>query len=203
MRAIEPARTGHVSRDGVRVAFDLYGTGERTLVLLPPWSIVHGRIWKAQIHYLARHFRVLVIEGRGNGRSDRPRGPECYSAKAYVDDAIAIMDELGLSQAVLVGFSFGGHLAAMLASSYPERVAAAVLIAPSAPFGPANPNRSPASFQSIVASPEGWSKYNEHFWRTDYSDFVRFFFAQVFPEAHSTKQIEDAVAWATTRTRRS
>ena len=33
MRAIEPARTGHVSRDGVKVAFDLYGTGERTLVL--------------------------------------------------------------------------------------------------------------------------------------------------------------------------
>ena len=145
---------------------------------------------------MARHFRVLVIEGRGNARSDRPRGPEYYSAKAYVDDAIAIMDELELSQAVLVGFSFGGHLAAMMASNYPERVAAAVLIAPSAPFGPANPNRSPASFQSIVASPEGWSKYNEHFWRTDYSDFVRFFFAQVFPEAHSTKQIEDAVAWA-------
>jgi pimeloyl-ACP methyl ester carboxylesterase len=196
MRAIEPVAIGHVSRDGIMIGYELYGTGERTLVLLPPWSIIHARSWKAQVHFLARHYRVVVVEGRGNGRSDRPQGAEHYSAQAYVDDAVAIMDELGLRRCVLVGFSFGGHLAVMLAAQQPERVEAAVLIAPSAPFGPANPHRSPASFQAVVDAPQGWWKYNEHYWRSDYSDFVQFFFEQVFPEPHSTKQIEDAVGWA-------
>ena len=41
-------------------------------MLLPPCPISHSRIWKAQIHYLARHHRVVVYDGRGNGNSDSP-----------------------------------------------------------------------------------------------------------------------------------
>jgi predicted glycosyltransferase len=43
---------------------------------------------------------------------------------------------------------------------------------------------------------EGWAKYNRHYWRRNYGDFVEFFFSQVFTEPHSTKQREDAVDWA-------
>src|SRR5262249_50517607 len=42
----------------------------------------------------------------------------------------------------------------------------------------------------------GWAKYNRHYWQRDYPDFLDFFFAQMFTEPHSTKQIEDCVAWA-------
>jgi pimeloyl-ACP methyl ester carboxylesterase len=42
---------------------------------------------------------------------------------------------------------------------------------------------------------EGWAKRNRHAWRRDYRGFVEFFFAEMFPEPHSTKQVEDCVAW--------
>ena len=67
-------------------------TGERTVLLLPTWSIVHSRFWKVQIPYLARHFRVVTFDGRGNGRSDRPAGADAYSANEFAADALAVMD---------------------------------------------------------------------------------------------------------------
>ena len=71
-RAAEPDETGYVERDGVRVYWERYGDGDRTILLLPTWSIVHSRVWKMQIAYLARHARVITFDGRGNGKSDRP-----------------------------------------------------------------------------------------------------------------------------------
>ena len=57
------------------LAYDVYGAGRTpTLLLMPTWSIVHSRIWKAQVAYLARHFRVVTFDGRGSGASDRPVG---------------------------------------------------------------------------------------------------------------------------------
>ena len=71
-RARYPDEEGYVERDGVRLFYEVYGSGEPTVLLLPTWSIVHSRHWKMQIPYLARHCRVLTFDGRGNGRSDRP-----------------------------------------------------------------------------------------------------------------------------------
>jgi predicted glycosyltransferase len=59
------------------------------------------------------------------------------------------------------------------------------------PSGP----RASADFDGDHDDYEGWAKYNRHHWLRDYRDFLEFFFAQVFPEPHSTKQIEDCVAW--------
>ena len=73
-RARYPDQTGFVERDGVRVFWEAYGTGDQTILLLPTWEIVHSRIWKGQIPYLARRFRVVTFDPRGNGRSDRPPG---------------------------------------------------------------------------------------------------------------------------------
>src|SRR6201999_310072 len=73
-RARYPDQDGYVERDGVRIFYEVYGAGEQTILLLPTWSIIHSRHWKAQIPYLARHFRVVTFDGRGNGRADRPEG---------------------------------------------------------------------------------------------------------------------------------
>ncbi len=53
------------------------------------------------------------------------------------------------------------------------------------------PPGSPTSLRRY----EGWAKYNRHHWLRDYPDFLTFFFGQVFTEPHSTKQIEDCIAW--------
>ena len=95
MRALEPVRAGHVVRDGVRLAWELFGEGEQTIFLLPTWSIIHSRHWKLQVPYLARHARVLVMDGRGNGGSDAPSGHEAYSDREFAADALAVMDATG------------------------------------------------------------------------------------------------------------
>jgi pimeloyl-ACP methyl ester carboxylesterase len=53
-----------------------------------------------------------------------------------------------------------------------------------------------AAFETRPVAPAGWAKYNAHHWLTHYRDFLEFFFAEAFPEPHSTKQIEDCVGWA-------
>ncbi len=50
-------------------------------------------------------------------------------------------------------------------------------------------------FDEPYTSTEGWAKYNRYYWLDHYQDFLEFFFSQCFTEAHSTKQIEDAVGW--------
>ena len=88
MRALYPEQEGYVDRDGVRIAFEVYGSGEPTVLLMPTWSIVHSRQWKMQIPYLARHCRVVTFDGRGNGRSDRPERPADYDEAEFAADAL-------------------------------------------------------------------------------------------------------------------
>ncbi len=103
---------------------------------LPTWTIIHSRCWKAQIPYLARHFRVLTFDPRGNGRSDRPPNPRAYAETEFTADALAVMDATGTDQAVLVSLSRGAQRALLLAADHPERVLAAAFIGP---FFPASP----------------------------------------------------------------
>ena len=73
MRARYPDTEGFVERDGVKVGYEVFGSGEPALVFAPTDPLVHSRAWKAQVPYLARTSRVVTIDPRGNGRSDRPR----------------------------------------------------------------------------------------------------------------------------------
>ena len=103
IRARYPDEQSHVERDGVRVFYGLYGDGHPTVLLLPTWSAVHSRAWKAQIPYLARHFSVVTFDGRGNGRSDRPSGVDPYAPDEFVADALAVLDATGTEQALRSG----------------------------------------------------------------------------------------------------
>jgi pimeloyl-ACP methyl ester carboxylesterase/predicted glycosyltransferase len=195
MRARLPDLEEAVERDGVTVAFDVYERDAPTLVLLPTWSIVHARVWKAQIASLARHWRVVTFDGRGNGRSDRPTAAAAYADEEFVADTIAVMDATDTARAVLVGWSRGGKWAAYTASRYPDRVVGAVLLAPGIPFTP-HPHITPERFARDHGDADGWDRFSLASWRRDWLGFVRFFFEQAIPEDHSSKQIEDAVGWA-------
>jgi pimeloyl-ACP methyl ester carboxylesterase/predicted glycosyltransferase len=163
-------------------------------VFLPPWSIVHSRVWKGQVPYFARHgFRVVTFDGRGNGRSGRP--PTGYRTDDYVRDTLAVLDAVGVTTAALVGLSAGARWAMQLAAEYPERFTHLVLVGPAAPLSDAA-RTDLVAFHSEASDTNGWNKLNALHWRRNYRDFVEFFFSQVTNDPHSTKQIEDGVSWA-------
>jgi pimeloyl-ACP methyl ester carboxylesterase len=184
--------------DGVRIAYEIVGAGEPTIVLLPTTPIVHSRQWKGQVPFLSRHYRVVTYDGRGNGRSDRPTDPASYEEDWIVGDLEAVLDATGTRRPVLVGLCGDGVLRSLeLAAAKPERVAGIVAIAVGIPFlTPPHPWRSAKSFTDPYPAYEGWRKENVNHWRVDYPDFARWFFGEMTPEPHSTKQIDDAVDWA-------
>jgi len=194
MRAREPDAEGHVDRDGVKLHYEVFGAGSPTLLLLPAWNVVNARFWKAQVPYLARHFRVVTYDGPGNGRSSRPLDPAPYSYEAEGRSAVAVLDDTGTDRSVLVSLSMGADWALWMAARHPERVLGSVFIGPSVALGePEVPEGPP--FDEPYVSTEGWAKYNRHYWLDHFEDFLEFFFAQCFSERHSTKQIEDCVGW--------
>lgn len=198
-RARYPDAEGFLERGGVRVFWESYGTGEPAILLLPTWMLVHSRHWKMQIPFLSRHYRVVTIDPRGNGRSDRPTAPARYGVRHRVEDALAVLDALGIERAVVVGFSAGGELALVLAADHAERIEGAVFIGAALPaFGASHPARAEpsAQFWEPFTRTDGWFKSNAAYWRHDYPDYVRFFMGQFFSEPHSTKAFEDAVGWA-------
>jgi pimeloyl-ACP methyl ester carboxylesterase/predicted glycosyltransferase len=196
MRAKLPVQDGFVDRDGVKLYYEVYGNGPQTMVFVPPWSIVHSRVYKAQLPYLSERFRCVTYDGRGNGKSDRPADVAAYSLDNYVADLPSVMDATGTEKAIVVGLSFGGMIASVVAAHHPERVTAAILVGTSASIGPGYPYMAPAHFLTRQDKFDGWNKYNREHWLADYPDFAEFFVRNIFSEPHSTKQIEDGIEWA-------
>jgi pimeloyl-ACP methyl ester carboxylesterase len=196
MRARYPDAEGFVARDGVKVFYEVFGDGDPTVLLMPTWSIIHSRHWKMQIPYLARHYRVVTLDGRGNGRSDRPAEPEAYAEAEFAADALAVMDATETERAVLVSLSLGAQRSLLLAAEHPARILGAVFIGPSVALAARPSERAVIErFDELLDTDEGWAKYNRHYWLRDHRGFLEFFFSNMFNEPHSTKQIEDCVGW--------
>ncbi len=192
-RARQPDESGYVTRDGVRLYWEVFGSGDTTVLLLPTWSIVHSRHWKMQIPYLARHCRVLTFDGRGNGRSDRPESG--YDEREFAADALAVMDATATERATLVSLSMGAQRGLILAAEHPGRVTGSVFICPAVPLAGPLRERSLTPWEAEIDDAQGWDRYTRHAWLQDYRGFLEFFFSQMFNEPHSTKPIEDCVGW--------
>src|SRR5919106_1336208 len=195
-RARYPDEEGYVERDGVKVFWERYGDAGPTFLLFPTSPISHSRLWKGQIPYLARRYRVLTFAPRGNGRSDRPNSAAAYGYWEFVEDGRAVLEAAGVNRAILAGLCDGGGWALMLASAHPETALGVAALAPCLPYvGTPHPNYLRFPFAEPLDTDDGWAKYNLHYWRRDFRGFLEFFFSQQLPEPHSTKQIEDCVEW--------
>jgi pimeloyl-ACP methyl ester carboxylesterase/predicted glycosyltransferase len=198
MRARYPDIEGFVERDGVKVAYEVFGEGAPAIVFPPIDAIVHSAAWKAQVPYLARSSQVITIDPRGNGRSDRPESIDAYADHEFVGDTIAVMDTAGIDQAILVGLCTSSWRAVLTAVMHPERVLGIVAIASWAPFlTPPVPARAAFDFDGVYDTDEGWAKDTRNYWLRDWRGYVEFFFGELLPEPHSSKQREDCVRWAT------
>ncbi len=198
MRARPPQRVDFVERDGVKVGFEVFGQGAPGLLLIPSTPISHARSWKGLVPFLSRHHLVVTVDGRGNGLSDRPGESAAYGPDEVLADHAAVLDAAGLARAVVVAHCHAVPWALRLAAEHPDRVSGLVAIAPAVELAPreehwAEPTRR---WADEVEDPTAWALCNRHAWRQDYPPWPRFFFDQLLPEPHSTKQYEDAVSWA-------
>ena len=200
-RAVYPHTEGFAERDGRRLFYEVYGEGEETVFLLPTWSLIHSRHWKKQIPYFSRHFRVLVMDGLGNGRSDRCDDRRRFGPAEFARDCLAVMDASETDRAVMVGLSKGAQYLLELAKLAPERVAGAAFVGPLFPYTPSrwwvllgNSAISRAFFKHWPY--RWWGHLKAAHWPKRYPEFTEWWISRCFSEDHSTKGVEDGVGWA-------
>src|ERR1700722_11068224 len=170
MRAKMPAQEGFVDRNGVKLHYEMYGHGTETIVFVPPWSITHARVYKAQLPYFSERFRCVTYDGRGNGKSDRPEQVAAYSLANFAGDALAVMDATATDKAIVVGLSYGAMLTCIVAAHHPERVKAAIFAGAAAVIGPSYPYMTATHFLAKSDRFDGWNKYNREYWFEHYPD---------------------------------
>jgi len=115
---------GEFAYEGHIIRYDEYGEGDRVLVL------VHGLLMSRRMHegvgreMAARGNRVICLDLLGHGRSDRPVDLQLYGMWNFADQLAALLDHLGLDEAVIGGTSLGANVSLEMAARYPERARA-------------------------------------------------------------------------------
>ena len=108
------------ARDSTRLHYEVLGRAHSPAVLMIQGLGADKHGWDMQRIPLALHYRVIAFDNRGAGRSDKPFGE--YSLEQMADDAIAVLDAVGVERAHVIGASMGGALAQIIGLRYPERV---------------------------------------------------------------------------------
>jgi pimeloyl-ACP methyl ester carboxylesterase len=126
-RGAEGILMPHQTVNGIKIYYEEQGKGE-------PLMLINGLafpmdLWFAQIQELAKDFRVIALDNRGIGQSDKPDGE--YSISLMASDAVELQKALGIENAHVAGLSMGGFISQEIARSYPDRVNRLILIATS------------------------------------------------------------------------
>lgn len=116
--------TGYVDSQGCQIYYQIRGEGT-PLVLLMGFG-ADGDVWEKHVAVYEQHFKCIVLDNRGVGKSGQPEGP--YTTAMMADDTIAVMDHLGIATAQVAGISMGGAIAQSLALNHPDRVSSLCLI---------------------------------------------------------------------------
>ena len=100
----------YVDNSGVKIHYHVEGDG-------PPLVIQHGLTSSLQNWYdyglveeLKKDYRLILVDARGHGKSDKPHDPESYDLKLRVSDILAVMDDQGVDKAHYLGYSMGGRI---------------------------------------------------------------------------------------------
>jgi 3-oxoadipate enol-lactonase len=106
--------------DGARIHFEAFGRKSAPAVLMIQGLGADKHGWDMQRFTLARNYHVIAFDNRGAGRSDKPFG--VYSLEQMADDAVAVLDHLGVAAAHVVGASMGGAISQLMAVRHADRV---------------------------------------------------------------------------------
>jgi pimeloyl-ACP methyl ester carboxylesterase len=110
--------SGYAPVNGIKIWYAEFGQGEPVILL--HGGLANSNYWGDQVPVLAKHYRVIVMDSRGHGRSTRNEQPYGYDLMA--SDVIALMDYLKIEKAAIVGWSDGAILGLDIAINHPERL---------------------------------------------------------------------------------
>jgi pimeloyl-[acyl-carrier protein] methyl ester esterase len=161
-------------RDGCKIHVESEGGGDTAIVFLHG-IMMSGAVFKRQVAALSGEYRVVTIDVRGFGQSDRPESG--YSGEVFVDDLKYILDRLELKRPVIAGWSMGGAIAMAFAAQFPGTASRLVLIGttPCLVQRPDWPHAVP---------PEAAAQLGQML-ATDYAAGVEMFCRMMFPEPNS------------------
>jgi 3-oxoadipate enol-lactonase len=113
----------YVRVNDINLYYEVHGSGEP--VLLIPGLGSDAGTWATFLPDIKDSYQAILLENRGSARSTKPDGP--YTTQAMAQDAVALLDNLGIERVHLIGKSMGGMIAQILAARYPKRVQSLVL----------------------------------------------------------------------------
>ena len=133
--------------NGIRIWYATFGAGEPVVLL--HGGLGNANYWGNQVPELARHYKVVVMDSRGHGRSTRNAQPFGYDLMA--SDVLGLLDDLHIDKAAIVGWSDGAIIGLDIAIHHPERLSKLFAFAANSdPGGVKDVNRSPV-FTAFIA----------------------------------------------------
>ena len=108
-----------ISADGVSIAYEVRGEGEPALVFVHGWSN-NRNTWEAELAHFSQKYKVVAIDLAGFGASGNNR--EKWTMGAFGEDVAAVIKQIGLDDAVLIGHSMGGPVILEAAKRIPESI---------------------------------------------------------------------------------
>jgi len=109
--------------DSIELYYEIHGDGDPLLLIMGLGA--DSNAWLFQVPEFSKHYRTIVFDNRGVGRSSKPPGP--YTTAEMADDTAGLLDALGIGRTHVVGVSMGGMIAQELALRHPRRVRGLVL----------------------------------------------------------------------------
>jgi pimeloyl-ACP methyl ester carboxylesterase len=124
--------TKYVQNDGYHIAYQVVGNGQRDLIVIPgfashlevAWEQPRNERWFRRV---ASYSRLILIDKRGTGLSDRVTNNNLPTLEQRLEDVIAVLDAVGSTRTAFCGISEGGAMAALFAATYPQRTTALIL----------------------------------------------------------------------------
>ena len=112
-----------INANGIDLYYEVHGKGEPLLLIMG--LSLSSNSWFRTVPALSEHFKVIVFDNRGTGRSGKPDSP--YSIELMAEDARDVLDAAEVDSAHVYGISMGGMIAQRLALKYPKRISSLVL----------------------------------------------------------------------------
>ena len=161
------------SPDGIRIAYEVRGEGNPTLLFVHGWSCDRN-YWKGQLEPFSKQFKVVAIDLAGHGESGLGRA--AWTIESFAADVAAVIEQLGSKRVILIGHCLGGDVIAEAARHLKGRVAGLVMVDVYKELGQ---GRSPEEVQAFVSR-----------LRTNFHDSVRALVRSMFLTSSDSSLVE-------------